>query len=170
MMRDQTKTRVSPCGGLEENLVLFHYGELDGIARGELQEHVQGCSACADYLRELGELLPLTLKADQPPETFWTDYSRELRQKFDLAAEPKSWIQVIRDFLQPRWIPALASAVVVALALTFTLGRGIWEPAHDDAAIMEVLPVAENLEFFKAMEVLDNLDLLESMGSQSNAT
>jgi len=29
--------------------------------------------------------------------------------------------------------------------------------------------VAENLEFFKTMEVLDNLDLLESMGSQGNA-
>ena len=26
---------------------------------------------------------------------------------------------------------------------------------------MEVLPVAENLEFFKSMDVLDDLDLLE---------
>lgn len=34
---------------------------------------------------------------------------------------------------------------------------------------MEALPVAENLEFFKAMDVLDDLDLLESMGSQSGA-
>jgi hypothetical protein len=35
--------------------------------------------------------------------------------------------------------------------------------------MMEALPVAENLEFFKAMDVLDDLDLLESMGSQGAA-
>jgi HAMP domain-containing protein len=69
-------------------------------------------------------------------------------------------------------VPVYAAAAVVALALTFTLGKGIRSTndlAQDDAAMMEVLPVAENLEFFKAMDVLDNLDLLESMGSQGNA-
>jgi hypothetical protein len=43
------------------------------------------------------------------------------------------------------------------------------EPAKEDTAMMEVLPVAENLEFFTAMDVLDDLDVLESMGSQGNA-
>jgi len=41
--------------------------------------------------------------------------------------------------------------------------------AQEDAAMLEILPVAENLEFFNAMDVLDDLDLLESMGNQSNA-
>jgi hypothetical protein len=31
-----------------------------------------------------------------------------------------------------------------------------------------VLPVAENLEFFRTMDVLDDLDLLESMGNQNS--
>ena len=31
--------------------------------------------------------------------------------------------------------------------------------------MIEALPVAENLEFFKTMDVLDDLDFLESMGS-----
>lgn len=171
-MTEPTKTLVSPCRDLEESLVLFHYGDLDGGERGTLQAHLQSCSACAGYLKELGTLLPLTLKADQPAETFWTDYNRELRQKLDRAAEQKSWMQTFGDFFQPRWMPALATAGVVALALTFTVGRGIWstnDPAQENAAIMELLPVAENLEFFKAMEVLDNLDLLESMANQSNA-
>jgi anti-sigma factor RsiW len=150
---------------------MFHYGDLDGAERGALQAHLQGCAACAGYLKELGTLLPLTLQADQPPETFWVDYNRELRQKLERAAEKKSWIQTLGEFFQPRWMPALATAGVVALALTFTLGRGIWSTndPQDDAAIMEMLPVAENLEFFKTMDVLDNLDLLESMGNQSNA-
>jgi hypothetical protein len=30
------------------------------------------------------------------------------------------------------------------------------------------LPVAENLDFFSAMDILDDLDLLEFIGSQGN--
>ena len=58
------------------------------------------------------------------------------------------------------------------LALTLTFGKGIWQSndlPKDDAAMIEALPVAENLEFFKAMDVLDDLDLLESMGNQGDA-
>jgi predicted anti-sigma-YlaC factor YlaD len=168
-MMEQTNTLVCPCGDREENLVLLHYDDLDGDKRRALQEHLQGCAACTSYLKELGTLLPLTVQADQPPETFWTDYNRELRQRLNRAE--KNWIQTVGAFFQPRWMPALATTGVVALALIFTVGRGVWstnEP-QNDAAMMEILPVAENLEFFKAMEMLDNLDLLESMGNQSNA-
>ncbi len=66
----------------------------------------------------------------------------------------------------------LAGAAVVMLALTLTFGKGIWQSndlPKDDAAMIEALPVAENLEFFKAMDVLDDLDLLESMGNQGDA-
>jgi hypothetical protein len=35
---------------------------------------------------------------------------------------------------------------------------------------MEILPVAENLEFFKTMEVLDAMDFLENMGSPANGS
>ena len=69
-------------------------------------------------------------------------------------------------------LPAFATAAIIALALTFTLSKGLWpknDPAKEDVAVMELLPVAENLDFFKSMDVLDDLDLLESMGSQGNA-
>ncbi len=170
-MTEPIRTLVTPCGEFEENLVLFHYGDLDGAERGVLQAHLQRCTACAGYLKELGTLLPLTLITDQPSEAFWTDYNRELRQKLDHAAEKKSWLQTLGELFRPGWMPALATAGVVALALTFTMGPDIWSTndSQDDAAIMQLLPVAENLEFFNTMEVLDNLDLLESMGNQSNA-
>jgi hypothetical protein len=35
--------------------------------------------------------------------------------------------------------------------------------------MMEALPVAENLEFFRSMDVLDDLDLLEFIGNQGGA-
>jgi hypothetical protein len=58
--------------------------------------------------------------------------------------------------------------VVAILALTLTLGKGFWgskEVPQDDEAFMEILPAAENLEFFKTMEVLDAMDFLEDMGT-----
>ena len=102
----------------------------------------------------------------------WRDYSRELRHKIDAVSEKQSWRQRLSGFFHPWSIPALAGAAVVMLALTLTFGKGIWQSndlPKDDAAMIEALPVAENLEFFKAMDVLDDLDLLESMGNQGDA-
>jgi hypothetical protein len=169
----QHKNSLSrPCKDLEESLVLFHYGDLGESDRPTIQTHVAGCAGCAGYLQELSALMPLTVKADEPPETFWTDYSRELRQKIESAGEKKSWRQALAAFFQPRWVPALGAAVVVVLALTFTVSKGMWRSndlTRDDEALIEALPVAENLEFFKAMDMLDDLDLLESMGGQGGA-
>jgi anti-sigma factor RsiW len=166
------QTPALPCKEQEENLVLFHYGDLPGAERSDMQAHLQSCAACAAYLRDLTALMPLTIETDQPPQGFWTDYNREFRHKLDGLAERKNWRQRLADLWQPRWLPTFATAAVVALALTFTLGKGMWsknDPTQEDAAIMELLPVAENLDFFKSMEVLDDLDLLESMGGQGNA-
>jgi hypothetical protein len=172
MLTEQTKTLIHACGEMEENLVLFHYGDLVGAERNAVQAHLKNCAGCTGYLKHLNMLLPLTRQVDEPPPEFWTDYKRELRQKLDKVAEKQNWRQSLADFFQPRRVPVFATAAVVTLALTFTLGKGMWssnDPAKEDVAIMELLPVAENLDFFKSMDVLDDLDLLESMGSQGNA-
>jgi hypothetical protein len=171
-MSDQIKALATACKPFEEDLVLLHYGDIHGAERDALQSHVNGCNGCAAYLNELGRLLPLTVKADEPDPTFWHDYSRELRHKLDDLAEKRPWWQNLGVMFQPRLISAFAGAAVVVIALAFTLGRGIWpagDLSQDDQAMIEALPVAENLEFFKAMEVLDDLDLLEIMTSQGNA-
>jgi hypothetical protein len=171
-MTEQINTLINACGEMEENLVLFHYGDLRGAERNAVQAHVNNCAGCTAYLKHLNTLLPLTRQVDNPPPEFWTHYNRELREKLDSVAEKKSWRQSFVDFFQPRWVPVLAMAAVFTLALTFTLGKGMWsnnDPAKEDVAIMELMPVAENLDFFASMDVLDDLDLLESMGSQGNA-
>jgi hypothetical protein len=171
-MADHNNPLSRPCKELEEDLVLFHYGELRDGERDALQNHLGSCASCAAYLQELGALLPLTAMTDEPPQTFWTDYGREMRHKISSVNERKSWRQNLASWFQPRLLPAFGVAVVVALALTFTIGKGIWRSddlPKDDPAMLEVLPVAENLEFFKSMDVLDDLDLLEFMSSQGGA-
>jgi hypothetical protein len=69
-------------------------------------------------------------------------------------------------------LPAFGAVVALVLALTFTVGKHIWdgdELPREEEALMEVLPVAENLDFFKTMDVLDNLDMLELMASPGAA-
>lgn len=168
-MANQTHLLATPCESLEADLVLLHYGELPGAELEAVRSHINGCSGCDGYLRDLGKLMPLTIKSDEPPQTFWSDYNRELRHK--IAAAETSWWRILSVIFQPRWIPALATAAIVVLAITFTLGKGIWPNRvnmDEDNALIEALPVAENLEFFKAMEVLDDLELLEFMSSQGN--
>jgi hypothetical protein len=171
-MATQNNPLPTPCRKFEEDLVLLHYGDLRGPERDVLQSHVNGCAGCTGFLKQLGKLLPLTVRADEPGQTFWNDYSREMRHKLDAAAEKRPWWESIAIIFRPRLLSAAAGVAVVVVALALTLGRGLWptkDVPHDDAAMMEALPVAENLEFFKAMDVLDDLDLLESMGSQGAA-
>ena len=167
MAQDNTSAAVA-CTQWEEDLVLHYYGELGGSERAAVEDHVRGCRPCRSYLKELESILPLTVKPDEPPQAFWDDYSREMRRKLTEAEKRKPWWQSLASFFQPWAIPVSATAAVAILALTLTLGKGFWgskEAPQDDEAFMEILPAAENLEFFKTMEVLDAMDFLEDMGS-----
>jgi hypothetical protein len=169
-MAQEHTSLTTACEIYEENLVLLHYGDLAGIEYDRLSTHIADCAGCAGYLTELATLLPLTAKSDEPPQAFWMDYNRELRHKIDDAIEKKSWWRNVTAIFRPRYLPAFATAVVVVLALTFTFGKGIWTGKNQiqDNEIAEMLPVAENLEFFSAMDILDDLDLLEFIGNQGN--
>lgn len=167
----QGESKPSACTKFEQDLVLYYYGELEGSERNALESHIRDCEGCALSLRGLGSLLPRTVKADEPPPEFWHDYSREMRHKLADLRERKSWWRSWRFSFQPFAIPALATTAVVALALTLTLGKSLWTSKAaptDDAAFLEVLPIAENLEFFTTMEVLDAMDLLEDLGKSPN--
>ena len=168
-MTAKEPAKNKPCAQFEQNLVLLHYGELAGAEQKQVEAHIEACAACAGYLTELTNLLPKTVLNDEPPPAFWQDYNRELRHKIADLAEAESWWR--RLFSKSWAIPALATSAVVVLALTFTFGNGLWPngeaPPPVDEAILEVLPIAENLDFFRNLEVLDALELLELMGEQS---
>jgi anti-sigma factor RsiW len=172
MAQDNTSAAVA-CTQWEEDLVLHYYGELSGSERAAVEDHVGGCQPCRSYLKELESILPLTVKPDEPPQAFWDDYSREMRRRLTEAEKRKPWWQSLASFFQPWAIPVSATAAVAILALTLTVGKGFWgskEAPQDDEAFMAILPAAENLEFFKTMDVLDAMDFLEDMGSPAKGS
>ena len=167
-MSQNKKSAPVACAQWEEDLVLHYYGELQGSERRAVEYHMRVCQPCQFYLKELTSVLPLAVKPDEPPQAFWDNYSREMRRKLTEVNGRKSWWRNLMAFAQPWTIPICATAAVAILALTFTIGKGFWsarELPQDDDAFMEILPAAENLEFFRNMEVLDAMDFLEDMGS-----
>jgi len=167
------KPALKACRNLEEDLVLYYYGELNESARSNCEAHLKICETCRASLAEMRSLLPMTAAHDEPAQAFWDDYSREMRRKLDAVAERETWWRRIVGLAAPFPVPALATGAVLLLTLTLTLGKGLWQSstsAPDDEALIEVLPMAEQLDFFSDMEILDNLDLLETLGGQGNGT
>lgn len=165
-MMGRKKLPQGGCKKFEADLVLYYYGECPDAERQRLEAHLEGCNDCATFLAGLKRVLPLTVESDDPPPSFWERYAREMEKKLS-AAEQKSsgWRRYVL-FLQPWPVPVLATALVLILAVTLTFTRGKWrsEELPDEEALLEVLPLAENLEFFRALEVLDAMDVLEESG------
>jgi putative zinc finger protein len=169
-MVGEQPSNVTACASKEQDLVLYYYGELGDGERAAVETHMRNCAGCHRYLDQIGSLLPLTVQPDHPEQPFWDEYSREMRHKLD-EKEQKSWWQPVKEWLQPWAVPAMAATAVAVIALTFTLGRELFRPTDlppEDESLMEVLPVAENLDFFANMEILDAMDLLESLGGSGN--
>jgi hypothetical protein len=163
-MAQRAEPRQRACPDYERELVLYYYGECVDTERDRINTHLELCRACKDFLDDLRLVLPLTVKADEPGEAFWQSYSRDLRAKLTAAKQEPYWRGLLSSFVTPWSVPALATALTVILALTLTLTRERWQKQDSppsQEALLEVLPLAENLDFFTAMDLLDSLDLIE---------
>ena len=153
------------CKKFEQDLVLYYYGESGEDERKKVKKHLEGCNSCQQFLTDLGRLLPLTIKPDEPPQLFWESYSKEMQRRLASAQQRGRWWSELASLFRPWPVPALATALVLILALTLTFGKRVWRAQDlppEEEGVMEILPMAENFEFFKAMELLDSLDLLEA--------
>jgi hypothetical protein len=158
-------TQRPACSDFPEDLLLYYYKESSPDECRRIESHLQSCSGCENFLRELASLLPLTVQDDEPPPAFWESYRRELRRNLTRAESKPSWWNRLSAFFAPWQVPAAAAAVVVVLAATVTLDT--WQSTDEELppeneAVLEVLPIAENLDLLRSMEFLDALDLLES--------
>ncbi len=166
-MAERRKISQRACKEFEQGLVLYYYGEAAGKERGRIEEHLRSCASCEAFLADLGSLLPRTVEQDEPSQGFWESYSREMRHKLASAGQRSGWWKNLALLFRPWPVPALATALVLILALTLTFGKRVWRAPDlppDEEGMMEILPIAENLEFFRAMELLDSLDFLEAGG------
>jgi hypothetical protein len=152
------------CKDFEQDLVLYHYGDCVAADKPRVEAHLEGCDGCRQFLQELKAFLPATLAVDEPPASFWQDYSREMRIKLAAADEKPSWIRSLAALFRPWPVPALAAAAIIAISLTMTMKKAPEAPS-DPYTYM-----ASNADFFKSMDLLDSMDLLESVETQTQDT
>ena len=156
------------CKDFEQSLVLYYYGECPAEERGKIETHLKSCSACSGFLAELSQLLPLTVKADEPPQRFWEDYSREMRRKIAAVEEKRAGWRGFFSFL-PAWpVPAVATALVLLIAVTLTFTQGRWRQDQlpsEEKELLEMIAMGQSFEFLTAMDLLESMDLLEAMGA-----
>lgn len=167
-----TRDSRPACKDYEQDLVLYYYGESSPSERERTERHLKSCGACQGFLDDVRLLLPLTVKPDEPAEAFWQSYSRELKGKLEAAKPQSLWQRIFPSFLSPWRVPALATALTLLLAVGLTVTRD--RPQRQDSppaqeALLEVLPLAENLEFFTAMDILDSMELIEEGGTTNGA-
>ncbi len=146
---------------------LFEYldGELAGAAQAELEAHVNQCPGCREELHELHETLALIARmpTPEPPEAFWQQYLRELRQK--VAPVPRiSRLQNWFASLPLRPIPALAVGIVLILAVFLTGKERPEQPPVPELTTLNLtqqLAVSQDLDLLREIDLLEEIELLE---------
>lgn len=154
------------CKDLEQDLVLYYYGESGETEQKMIRAHLESCVSCQRFLDELERILPLTAKPDEPPQAFWENYSAEMRRKLAAIEERSSWWKGFSSLFHPWPVAALATSLILILAVALTFTKALWrshQPPAEEKAFLEVVSVADNLDFFKAMDFLDSMDLLEAL-------
>lgn len=159
-MRRLLKTFLpKTCDEFEADLVLYAYGKIASQESESIEAHLDSCAACRrrqDRLLEEVATAPL----DFPPPQFWNDYSREMRQKLAAIDEKRRNRLKWSMPLGLRGITAVAATLVLVIALGITLKNTVFsspEGAQEDA-MMKVLPIVQNLEFFESMHYLEMMD------------
>jgi len=112
-------------------LQAYHDGELSGEARRQIQDHLERCAACAERMRQWGELGALLRQTRPAAEAFssegefWARLAGRLPQ-----ARPATWPLV--PYLPPFLLGAfglLADGLISAVTLAYTLvGLGLIPP------------------------------------------
>jgi predicted anti-sigma-YlaC factor YlaD len=161
-MKQQAHVLESACKEFEEDLVLYYYGEVPEAERRHIDNHSQQCRRCRDFLADLAKLLPHTGPKEFPP-AFWHNYYNEVMEKLELAQLP--WWQRLTAPMQVWLLPAFGTVAMALLAVALIFGPGGWnlQSESPESVPQEILVDAVNVEFFKSMDLLESLTVLEKM-------
>ena len=155
------------CRKYEEDLVLYYYAESSVAESQRVERHLSGCMACRGFVDDLRGLLPQLAKSQELPQTFWDSYYRETVAKLNQRAERNDWWRNLLAPMKTWLVPAFGTAAVVVLALGLLFGRGS-SPLFIDGSSAdlpeEIIADANQLEFFKSLDMLESLGQIEEQG------
>lgn len=149
------KDQTSSCR--PEQLLLYHYAELDAADRQRVEQHLQHCSACCSELAELQELLNSVPRqaAEVTPAEVQRFSSRVMEN-----LPPKR-----RALTRPALGLTLAGAALVLISVNLDRPDQTMPPSSGRSLIK--VPAVQgglpDLELLRNLELLENLDLVERL-------
>jgi hypothetical protein len=154
------------CKQLEEDLVLYYYGEIANNEKHKLEQHIGSCIGCGRFVEDLHRLLPHIALPEELPQSFWDDYYRETVSKLTHQREQKFYWRNLFAPMRMWMIPALGTAVIAALAFGVVLSKGNLPSLYNqpqERIPREIVTDTEQLEFFRSLDMLEALSGLEGL-------
>jgi anti-sigma factor RsiW len=149
--------RDKPISCQPDQLLLYHYAELDANRRLKIEQHLQQCSGCR---AELAALQSLLRAAPSPVAELSPADLQHFSSRVMERLQPKR-----RRLTRPALGLTLAGAAVVLISLN--LGREITptSPLSSKAPLKMAVDQGRlpNLELLQNLELLDNFELVQQL-------
>jgi len=165
-MMERKQTLETACGGFEEDLVLYHYGDGSEAERGRVEVHIRTCARCHRFLDDLRRLLPQMAQPESLPQSFWDGYYRETVAKIAAQRERSPWWRNLLTPMRAWAMPVFATAAVAVLAIALVVDKGGWNAQSVGLRgniPQEILTDAGQLEFFNSLDMIESLSALEEL-------
>jgi hypothetical protein len=146
----------------EDELTLYYYGEGDARRRRDVENHIEGCAACASVYRDISGTLRIIVPPEVPfrGDQYGLEVWQRIRHRLPEREAPW-WASLVRfDRLAP--IAAAAALVIAA----FAVGR-VWPrsperaPAASPQAAAASTSTADSRQRILLTSVADHLDRSE---------
>ena len=163
---ERKQTLETACGGFEEDLVLYHYGDGSEAERGRVEVHIRTCARCHRFLDDLRRLLPQMAQPESLPQSFWDGYYRETVAKIAAQRERSPWWRNLLTPMRAWAMPVFATAAVAVLAIALVVDKGGWNAQSVGLRgniPQEILTDAGQLEFFNSLDMIESLSALEEL-------
>lgn len=143
-------------GCSDEQLTLYHYGELDPTEHLQLEAHLAACPACRDALTELQASLAVVPRAG---------LQLNAAQRLQFAERVVARTRRGHPRGLPVWGGALVAAGIfgVSIMLVTPDDRGV--PAQTDLLVRTDFELVEQFELLQDLTLLQELDLLQELES-----
>jgi predicted anti-sigma-YlaC factor YlaD len=166
------------CLEIKKLIPLYLDHKLSSADYQQVETHLQDCADCQSEARAIQQSWDLLgeIKAVEPDPNYMSRFWRSVEAQVPWYAKLYENVQAI--FIQRRWVPALAGAVIIVLISAIATVQYLQKPqtvavlAELDEAEMEMIAnidlaehyeVIHELDFFSDFEIIENLNGLETL-------
>ena len=136
---------------VEDLLMPYLRGELEGAERARVEAHLGDCAACRQARGDF-ERLAVVLARAPAPAVHWGAYRAELRDKLEHRGRGRRW--------RWSWIPVpvtLAAGLAAVLLYVGLPGQN----GREEMTVAEETMLAGRIDLIKRLDMVQQLDLLE---------